>query len=152
MARTSTTASDVFPERHADERAAGGEHERRGEREDREDVRQQAVRVAREGDVAGEVDGEERVGDGLSRRVGVLLPGGQGAGGGVGDCVEREPEREPGDDERHAATEPGRGVEDAGDEEGGREAGDERQLREPEQADSDHLAGEQVTRPNRRRG
>ena len=78
--------------------------------------------VAREGDVAGEVDGEERVRDGLSRRVGVLLPGGQGARGGVGDRVEREPEREPGDDERHAAAEPGRGVEDAGDEQRGGEA------------------------------
>ena len=113
---------DVFPERHADERAACGEHERRGERENREDVRQRAVHVACEGDVAGEVDGEERVRDRLSRRVRVLLPGGQGARGGVGDCVEREPEREPGNDERHAATEPGRGVEDAGDEESGREA------------------------------
>ncbi len=76
--------------------------------------------------------------------------GGERAGGGVGDRVEREPEREPGDDEREAAAERGRGVEDAGDEEGGGEAGDERELRESEQADPDHLAGEQVARPHRR--
>ena len=82
--------------------------------------------------------------------LGVLLPGGERAGGGVGDRVEREPEREPGDDERDAGAEPGRRVEDAGGEEDRGEAGDERELREPEQADPDHLAGEQVARPNRR--
>ena len=31
----------VLPERHADERAPGGQDERRGQREDREDVREQ---------------------------------------------------------------------------------------------------------------
>ena len=35
----------VFPEGDADERAAGGQHERGGEREDREDVRGEAVHV-----------------------------------------------------------------------------------------------------------
>ena len=44
----------------------------------------------------------------------------------------------------------GGGVEDAGGEEGGGEAGDECELRESEQPDSDHLAGEQVARPRRR--
>ena len=83
---------DVLPERHADERAARGEHERRGQREHGEDIRQQAVRVAREGDVTGEVDGEEGVRDGLSRRVGVLLPGSEGARGCVGSGLSREPE------------------------------------------------------------
>ena len=41
-------------------------------------------------------------------------------------------------------------VEDAGGEQDGGEPGDERELREPEQPDPDHLAGEQVARPHRR--
>ena len=87
---------------------------------------------------------------GCAGRVRVLLSRGERAGGGVGDRVEREPEREPGDDEREVAAERRRGVEDAGGEEGGGEPGDERELREPEQPDPDHLAGEQVARPHRR--
>ena len=42
------------------------------------------------------------------------------------------------------------GVEDAGGEQGGGEAGDESELRESEQPDPDHLAGEQVARSRRR--
>ena len=108
------------------------------------------VRVAGDDDVAREVGGEERVGHGLSRRVRVLLARGERPGGSVGDGVEGEPEREPRNDERDAASEAGRGVEDAGEEEDGGEAGDERELDEPEQPDSDHLAREQVARPHRR--
>ena len=92
----------------------------------------------------------QRVRDGLSRRVGVLLPGGERACCGVRDCVEGESEHEPRDDEREAAAERRGGVEDARGEQRGGEAGDERELGEPEQADSDHLAGEQVARPNGR--
>ena len=44
----------------------------------------------------------------------------------------------------------GGGVEDAGGEQGGGEAGDERELGESEQADADHLAREQVARPDGR--
>jgi hypothetical protein len=48
----------MLPERNADERAAGGQDERRGQREDGEDVRERAAGVDGKGDVADEESAE----------------------------------------------------------------------------------------------
>ena len=102
----------VLPERYADDGAPGGENERRGQREDGQHVREDAAGVGGDGDVAGEVGGEERVRHRLTRRVCVLLAGGQRAGCCIGDRVEREAESEPRHDQSKAGAERGRGVED----------------------------------------
>ena len=106
--------------------------------------------VGGEGGVAEEIGGEKRVGDGLAGRVGVLLSRSERAGGGIGDGVEREAEREPGDDSAMSPPSPvGASKTPAASRTAARPGG-QRELRKAEQPDPDHLAGEQVARPYRR--
>ena len=86
----------MLPERYADERAAGGQHERCGQREDGEEVCKSSLGVGGQRHVAGEVDAEQRVGSGLSGGFRALLAGRERARGCVGDRIECESEHEAG--------------------------------------------------------
>jgi hypothetical protein len=122
----------VLPGRHADERAPCRKHERRAEREDGEEPRNGSLGICAESHVAGEEDGDERVRDGLPRRLGVLLARGECARNRIGDGIQREPEDEPGQHERDVTSQRGRSVEGAGDEQRGRETRNQRELRNAE--------------------
>jgi hypothetical protein len=111
---------------------------------DREQLRESPFRGARESGIADEVDGKERVRDRLSRRLRVLLTGGERSRGGVGNGVKGEAKREPRDHERHVAAELCGCIEYSCKEQCGGQAAHECQLCESEQPDPDHLAREQA--------
>jgi hypothetical protein len=139
----------VLPERHADQSRPRRKHHRGCQREESQDVREHAVRVGGDCDVAREVRGEERVRHRLSRRLRVLLPRGERTRSGVRDRVEGEAKREPRHHERDAAAERRGSVEPAGGEQNGCRTGDDGELRQAEEADPDHLPSEQVAGPDR---
>jgi hypothetical protein len=124
-------------------------HHRRERRHDRGDPDQRAVRRAKRG------DGEEEATEQQDRQRGrdvlhLLLPGHQRGERGEEAGVAGEAEQEPDQDLAGHPEDPGRDVDGAG-AKGGGDADDPRQheLAEAEQADADHLAGQQLPRPSR---
>ena len=140
----------VLPERHADERAAGGEDERRRQREDREHVGEHARSVRGDDDVAHEVRRDEHGRDGLPSRVRVLLARRERSGRRVRHRIQRESQPEPRHHQDDARPQSGGRVERARGEEHGCEPGYERELAESEQPDADHLAGHEMAGLDRR--